>query len=131
MNLFDQTPEQRRVTNAQLTAKGRVEWVGVRHDLAVGLENSHEKDDWAGGTAFVTNFGTTNLYAPVELAKPGVTFWTHSGDRAVDATNTVFAPGYNLFSLGLRHQRRVAGKNSSDISQAVAPYAAVAPTTYG
>lgn len=74
VNLFDQTPEQRRVTNAQLTAKGRVEWVGVRHDLAVGLENSHEKDDWAGGTAFVTNFGTTNLYAPVELAKPGVTY---------------------------------------------------------
>ena len=54
----------------------------------------------------------TAEYAPMAVA--GWTFaanWTHSGDRAVDASTTVFARGYDLVGLGLRHQRRVAGIN--------------------
>ncbi|ENO99040.1 TonB-dependent siderophore receptor [Thauera phenylacetica B4P] len=54
----------------------------------------------------------TAEYAPAALS--GWTFaanLTHTGSRAVDAANTAIAPGYELFGLGLRHQRKIAGKD--------------------
>lgn len=54
----------------------------------------------------------TAEYVPAAL--PGWTFaanLTHTGSRAVDAANTAIAPSYELFGLGLRHQRKIAGKD--------------------
>ncbi|QTD43627.1 TonB-dependent receptor [Ottowia testudinis] len=56
----------------------------------------------------------TAEYAPAALS--GWTFmanWTHTGKRAVNSTNTAFAPAYDLFGVGLRHQRKVAGHDTT------------------
>jgi iron complex outermembrane recepter protein len=54
----------------------------------------------------------TAEYAPEALA--GWVFaanWTHTGDRPVNAINTAIAPGYDIFGLGLRHEREIGGRD--------------------
>lgn len=52
----------------------------------------------------------TTEYAPHGLA--GWTFvanWSRTGKRAVTAANSVFAPDYDVFGLGIRHEGRLGG----------------------
>lgn len=56
----------------------------------------------------------TAEYAPATLS--GWTFmanWTHTGKRAVNSTNTAFAPAYDLFGVGLRNQRKLADQDTT------------------
>jgi iron complex outermembrane recepter protein len=93
---------------SELTLLSSVMWLDA--ELTNTGNSTTEGNRPAGAPRLRSTLGAE--YAPTALT--GWVFngnWAYTGDRAVNATNTAFAPGYSIFNIGLRHERILAGHN--------------------